>query len=134
MEVTCQCGHINFKTSLPAPLALYICHCLECRLQSSSAFGASAIFPRPDLPTSMFSQLGTFTRPAKAGLMTCYFCKGCGSRIWHEREGVEMASIKGGLVKGLDWDTAVHLWTKRAVVPIPEGVVSWEEEPLESDA
>ena len=44
---------------------------------------------------------------------------------------METVSIKGGLVKGLDWATAVHIWTKRAVVPIPDGVVRWEEEPLD---
>ena len=42
---------------------------------------------------------------------------------------MEMVSMKGGLVEGLDWAKAVHVWTKRAVVPIPEGVVSWDEEP-----
>ena len=50
MEARCQCGAVSFLTPLPQPLALYICHCYECRLQTGSAFGASAIFPRFDLP------------------------------------------------------------------------------------
>lgn len=39
-------------------------------------------------------------------------------------------SIKGGCIQGLSWDGAVHIWTKRAVVPIPEDAEQWEEEPL----
>lgn len=52
MDARCQCGRVAFKTPLPAPLALYICHCESCRRQTSSAFGTSAIFPRFQLPPS----------------------------------------------------------------------------------
>lgn len=45
-----RCGSIKFTTPLPVPLAVYICHCEECRLQTSSAFGCSAIFPKFPLP------------------------------------------------------------------------------------
>lgn len=50
MDARCQCGSVSFKTPLPEPLALYICHCSECRRQTGSAFGASAIFPHFKLP------------------------------------------------------------------------------------
>lgn len=50
MNARCQCGSITFKTPLPEPLALYICHCTECRKQTGSAFGTSAIFPQFKLP------------------------------------------------------------------------------------
>lgn len=50
MEARCQCGSVSFTTPLPQPLALYICHCSECRRQTSSAFGTSAIFPKFELP------------------------------------------------------------------------------------
>lgn len=50
MEARCQCGSVTFKTPLPQPLALYICHCDACRRQTGSAFGTSAIFPRFELP------------------------------------------------------------------------------------
>lgn len=32
-----------------------------------------------------------------------------------------VVSIKGGCIEGLDWNKAIHLWTKSAMVPIPEG-------------
>lgn len=31
-------------------------------------------------------------------------------------------------------DTAVHIWCKRAIVPIPEGAERWEGEPDEGTA
>lgn len=52
MEALCQCGAVRFTTPVEKPLALYICHCLQCRRQTSSAFGTSAIFPKFKLPES----------------------------------------------------------------------------------
>ncbi|KAK4246827.1 Mss4-like protein [Corynascus novoguineensis] len=138
MEVICQCETVQFRTPAPAPLAVYHCHCTECRKQSSSAFGTSAIFPAAGLfplPADLAAQLGVWTRPTDQGnTMDCYFCKACGSRVMHrirnpdgtERETV---SIKGGLVQGLDWKGASHIYTRSAVVPIPEGVERWEAAP-----
>ena len=52
---------IAFKTPLPKPLAVYICHCDECRRQSSSAFGCSAIFPAFPLPKATRDGLSVYT-------------------------------------------------------------------------
>ncbi len=41
----------------------------------------------------------------------------------------EFVSIKGGLLEGLDWTGAIHIFCRSAVVPIPEGVEKWEAEP-----
>jgi hypothetical protein len=37
-------------------------------------------------------------------------------------------SVKGGCIDGLDWAKAIHIWTKSAMVPIPEGSESYEGE------
>ena len=50
MDARCQCGAVRFRTPIEKPLALYVCHCSECRRQASSAFGTSAIFPSFELP------------------------------------------------------------------------------------
>lgn len=60
--------------------------------------------------------------------MKSYFCKVCGNRILHDR-GIGSVSVKGGLLEGLDWSKAQHIWTKSAVVPIPEGVRTFEGQP-----
>ncbi|KAK4140747.1 uncharacterized protein C8A04DRAFT_31723 [Dichotomopilus funicola] len=138
MEVRCQCGTVRFTTPTPAPLAVYHCHCTECRKQSSSAYGTSAIFPAAGLfPLSaeLAAALGVWTRPTdRGGEMDCYFCKSCGGRVVHrirEPDGTErdVVSVKGGLVEGLRWEGAAHIFTRSAVVEIPEGVERWEAEP-----
>ena len=130
MNVTCQCRLVNFQTPLASPLALYICHCLECQHQSSSAFGCSAQFPRFALPPSIEHLISCYTRSTDAGRTTdCYFCKNCGSRLLHSTREKDTVNVKGGCIEGLDWKGAIHIWTKRAVVEIPEGAETWPGEP-----
>lgn len=127
MEARCQCGAVSFKTPHVKPLALYICHCSECRRQTSSAFGTSAIFPRFQLPET--DLLSCYTRPTASGqTLYCYFCKNCGTRLLHTTPGKNVVSVKGGCLEGLDWKKAIHIWTKSAMVPIPEGSESYSEE------
>ncbi|KUJ24589.1 uncharacterized protein LY89DRAFT_25017 [Mollisia scopiformis] len=140
MNVQCQCGAIRFQTPLPKPLAVYICHCDECRRQSSSAFGCSAIFPKFELPGKRGKGkegggqrgLSCYSRPTSSGhQLNCYFCTNCGTRLIHSTPGKDVVSVKGGCIEGLDWSTARHIWCKRAMIPIPEGVERDEEEPAD---
>ncbi|KAI2604601.1 hypothetical protein GGR54DRAFT_644414 [Hypoxylon sp. NC1633] len=48
-------------------------------------------------------------------------------------KGKNVVSVKGGCLEGLDWKSAIHIWTKSAMIPIPEGSESYSEEPSESD-
>ncbi|KAH8766758.1 Mss4-like protein [Diaporthe sp. PMI_573] len=126
MDASCQCGSVTFKTPLEKPLALYICHCTECRRQTSSAFGTSAIFPRFALPDAEL--LSVYKRPTHSGdTLYCYFCKNCGTRLIHTTPNKRVVSVKGGCLEGLDWKTAIHIWTKSAMIPIPEDAESYEE-------
>jgi hypothetical protein len=138
MEVTCQCGTVRFTTPYPSPLAVYHCHCRDCQRQSASAFSTNATFPAAGLiPLSadLSSKLKKWTRGTDSGrTMDCYFCKECGARVLHqlrEADGTawDKVNIKGGLVTGLDWKGAPHIWMKRAVVEAPEGVEQWEGQP-----
>lgn len=145
MQARCQCNTIRFTTPINTPLALYHCHCTQCRLQSGSAFGTSAIFPyfslREVLASSALPHLRCWTRSADSGaLVECYFCSNCGTRLVHVRwpegkgEGKEpagMVSVKGGCIEGLGWDGGKHIWCSKAVVPIPPGAERWEGEPDE---
>ena len=38
----CQCGEVRYEIA-GAPREVYVCHCLECRKQSASAFGISVM-------------------------------------------------------------------------------------------
>jgi hypothetical protein len=48
-----------------------------------------------------------------------------------EKGGVERdtVSIKGGVIKGLEWKNGNHIFCRSAVVDIPEGVETWDGEP-----
>ena len=82
----CQCGAIRYKLS-QGPLALYVCHCTECRKQSSSAFGVSFIVPQTALHV-MQGEPTFWSRPTDTGnTLDCAFCPECGSRLWHQRRG-----------------------------------------------
>ncbi|QDS69291.1 hypothetical protein FKW77_002630 [Venturia effusa] len=138
MRVSCQCGSISFETPTPMPLDVYHCHCQECRKQSASAFGTSAIFPAQGLfplRSDLAVKLSYFTRPTKSGgSMACYFCLTCGVRLFHrtrDAQGIEKptVSIKGGCIEALDWSIGKHIYTRSAVVPIPPGAEQWRESP-----
>ena len=133
MDGRCQCGRITFTTPSPKPATIYICHCTQCRHQSSSAFGITAVFPGFRLPLSTYPKgaIGIYDRPDTRG----YFCTHCGSRLVHQplgpdgKEEGELA-VKGGCLVGLTREMmgeAFHIWTKEAVVPIPEGAKAYEE-------
>lgn len=58
--------------------------------------------------------------------MQCYFCDTCGSRIAHvvalpDGSVKGSVSIKGGAVEGLDVTGAKHIWTRSAIVQVPQG-------------
>ncbi|KIV95751.1 hypothetical protein PV10_03367 [Exophiala mesophila] len=137
MEGRCQCGQIRFTTPTPQPQALYICHCTECRHQSSSTYGMTAIFPYFEITPPHPGAIGIYSRPNSHYRTVGYFCTNCGSRLIHadyiaEGQPAKMLSVKAGCLTGLNKDmmrSAIHIWTKSAVVDIPEGVEAYEEEP-----
>jgi hypothetical protein len=128
----CQCGAVRYEIS-GAPLKLYVCHCRECRRQSSSAFGISVIVRSADLRLVT----GTLKRWSRAtdsgGTLHCFFCGECGARVWHGDPASEATvSIKGGsLDDGVDLSGAVHIWTSRklAGVVIPANARQYAMEP-----
>ena len=127
MDAQCQCGAIKFRTPLPAPLKVFVCHCFECRHQSGSAFGISAIFPPFELPNA----IAVYIRNTASGKnLECLFCSKCGSRLVHKYEwNAETFSVKGGCLEGLSLKEATHIWCKRAIIEIPPGALTYDEEP-----
>lgn len=138
-QVSCQCSYITFRTPLKEPVRLACCHCTNCQKQSSSAFGSSAFYPTEafvsNLPQEAKDRLQLFTHPTDSGnTMRCYFCPKCGVRLYQSScrpDGTPGAvvAVKAGCVEGLDWKDVIHIWTKSAVVGIPEGVTQFEKGP-----
>ncbi len=128
----CQCGAVRYEVA-GKPLALWVCHCRECRMQSASAFGISVIV-RSDDVRLVAGEVKTWSRAAaKLGTLECAFCPECGTRVWHgDRDSDDRISIKGGsLDDPVDLSTATHIWTSRKLpgVVIPDGALRYEEEP-----
>lgn len=128
----CQCGGLRYEADAE-PLALYVCHCAECRRQSASAFGVTVMVDAAAFRL-VKGAAKTWERGTDSGRrLSCHFCPDCGSRVWHSGEWPTV-SIKGGtLDEPPDLSRAVHIWTKRklAGVVIPDGAETWPEEPPE---
>ena len=128
----CQCGALRYEVR-GEPLDLYVCHCLECRHQSASAFGISVIVRSADF-VIVSGAPRVWTRKAPvSGTLDCYFCPTCGSRCWHgDPAREETLSVKGGSFDDPpDLSRAKHIWTKRRMpgVLIPDHAETYEEEP-----
>lgn len=128
----CQCGAVRYE-SAGEPLALYVCHCSECRRQSASAFGMSLLVPHSGFRVTK-GEPKLWTRRADSGRhVHCFFCPVCGTRLWHEREGFgETMTVKAGsLDEPVDMAKAIHIWTARKLpgITIPDGAMQFSEEP-----
>lgn len=128
----CQCGAVRYESAGEA-VALYVCHCRECRKQSASAFGMSLEVPRRGLRVTRGAPK-FWSRPADSGRrVACAFCPDCGSRLWHQAEGApETVTLKAGsLDDAVDFSTAIHVWTARKLpgLAIPPGATQFLEEP-----
>jgi len=128
----CQCGAVRYE-STRAPLALYVCHCLECRKQSASAFGMSFIVPRAGFRLIAGEPKRWMRRADSGRHVHCFFCPVCGTRLWHERDGVaDSLSIKAGsLDEPVDFSAAIHIWTARKLtgLSVPEAAAQFPGEP-----
>ena len=128
----CQCGAVRYQIGRP-PVRVYVCHCLECRKQSASAFGISVWASRADF-TLLSGTPRVWSRPTDSGrMLDCAFCPECGSRLWHEHAGgSEFLVIKGGsLDEPPDLTAVPHVWVKRKMpdVIIPDGARQFQENP-----
>ena len=128
----CQCGAVRYQVSGPA-LKVYVCHCNECRKQSSSAFGVSVFVPRDALRVTRGAPRW-WSRVADSGrTLDCAFCPDCGSRLWHRRAAQpDVVTVKAGsLDEPIDLEPAVHIWTSRKLpgVIIPPTARCYEREP-----
>ena len=128
----CQCGGIRYAAP-KLPLVIYVCHCAECRKQSSSAFGISFTVTRSALRLLQGTPHYWSRKTASGHTLECAFCSVCGSRLWHRSSGhPNTINIKGGsLDEPLDLSNAVHIWVSRKLpgVVIPSGALSFAEEP-----
>jgi hypothetical protein len=119
----CQCGAIRYEVK--AALKPQVCHCVECRKQSASAFGIEVEVHRDALRLVQGAP-GQWTQAGHWGPTTvCTFCPDCGTRLWEQtrRDSVTVSLRGGSLDTPLDLTRAAHACTEHKLpgVEVPRG-------------
>jgi hypothetical protein len=82
---SCRCGQLR-ATATGDPVRLSVCHCLNCKKRSGSAFAVQARWPRTQVTIDGASK--TFVIIADSGnRATFHFCPKCGSDVYYEIDG-----------------------------------------------
>jgi hypothetical protein len=134
-EGGCQCGAVRYVLRA-LPLTLYACHCKECQLQSSSAFGLSMRVPAASLEINGLTRTTKRADPSSPPILGI-FCPNCGTRLIHRRDGRDTVNIKAGTLDNTRWIIPVgHLWTRSAQAGFapPPGALVYETQPANFDA
>lgn len=82
---SCRCGQLRATvTGLPARVS--VCHCLNCKKRSGSAFAVQARCPAEQV--TIEGRSGSFVKVADSGnSATFHFCPECGSDVYYENSG-----------------------------------------------
>ena len=84
-SASCRCGQLK-ATATGEPVRVSVCHCLNCKKRSGSAFAAQARWPAQQVAiegrSNSFVMVGDSGNPA-----TFHFCPECGSDVFYEIEG-----------------------------------------------
>lgn len=82
---SCRCGQLR-ATVTGEPVRVSVCHCLNCKKRSGSAFAVQARWPRDQVDIQGRSK--TFVIVADSGnRATFHFCPECGSDVHYEIDG-----------------------------------------------
>jgi hypothetical protein len=87
-RASCSCGSLNIQCG-GEPIRTSVCHCLECRKRTGSAFSYNARFYERDVTIDGPST--AYLRRADSGTdITFHFCPRCGSTVFWR-----LASVPG---------------------------------------
>ena len=84
-SASCRCGQLKAVVS-GEPVRVSVCHCLNCKKRSGSAFAVQARWPNDQLRVEGRSK--TFVKVADSGNRgTFHFCPDCGSDVYYDIDG-----------------------------------------------
>ena len=82
---SCRCGQLR-ATVTGEPFRVSVCHCLNCKKRSGSAFAVQARWPRDQVTIEGQSKI--FVKVADSGNRgTFHFCPDCGSDVYYDIDG-----------------------------------------------
>jgi hypothetical protein len=124
----CSCGSLT-ATAEGEPVRISVCHCLECKRRTGSAFGYNAHWPKDRVRTSGPSS--RFLRTSDEGYWVAQsFCPSCGSTVFYEierRPGILSIPVGGFAEPDFPPPTvAVYSSRKNGWVAMPDALVQEE--------
>ena len=82
---SCRCGQLR-ATAAGDPVRVSVCHCLDCKKRTGSAFSAQARWPAEQV--TIDGAAGTWAHLADSGnRVTHNFCPECGSTLHYSIDG-----------------------------------------------
>ncbi len=83
-EARCSCGALT-AVATGDPIRNSVCHCLDCKRRTGSAFAWNAHWPADQVEAR--GDAATVTRSSEDGYWARhYFCRTCGGSVWYEIE------------------------------------------------
>lgn len=82
---SCRCGQLKAKV-VGEPVRVSVCHCLNCKKRSGSAFAVQARWPEDQVTIEGESK--SFVQVADSGNSAAFhFCPNCGSDVFYKNNG-----------------------------------------------
>ena len=106
----CLCGQVRYEVT-GDPMAVVVCHCINCQKQSGSAFSINMIGLSDQI--SVQGQLSTYADTNDAGdPLNRKFCNNCGSPLYSEilSQGKLIALKIGTLDDTSDLEPVSQVW------------------------
>ena len=82
---SCRCGQLRAITQ-GAPVRVSVCHCLDCKKRSGSAFAIQARWPAEQVKIEGESKAHVHIADS-GNRITYHFCPDCGSDVHYEIDG-----------------------------------------------
>ena len=84
-SASCRCGQLRV-TANGEPVRVSVCHCLDCKKRTGSAFSTQARWPAEQV--SVEGQSKSWSHTADSGnRISFHFCPECGSDVHYEIDG-----------------------------------------------
>jgi hypothetical protein len=112
----CLCGSVRYAITA-RPLAVYACHCGDCRKLSGGTQVLMALLPVSGLAHEA-GEVERYTKRADSGrLSDVVRCKRCGTRLWHEPSAAaQFLVVATGTLDDPSWIVpAAHIWIDKAM-------------------
>ncbi|HEY1124687.1 MAG TPA: GFA family protein [Sphingobium sp.] len=129
LTATCRCGQLR-ATCTGEPVRVSVCHCLDCKKRSGSAFAAQARWPNEQVALAGdYKEWSTVGESGKRA--TFRFCQTCGSTVAYVHEGlpdVTAIPIGGFADPGFPppiysvYEERMHSW----VAIVGDGIEHWD--------